>query len=69
MHTIEPDARSNSLPQVAWGALVLIWGTTWLGVRIGLDDLPPLTFAGIRFLVASVVLFAVLWVRGTRLPR
>ncbi len=77
MHTIEPDAHSNSLPlplplplpQVAWSALVLIWGTTWLGVRIGLDDLPPLTFAGIRFLVASVVLFAVLWVRGTRLPR
>ncbi len=69
MHTIESNAPSNSLPQVAWGALVLIWGSTWLGVRIGLDDLPPLTFAGIRFLVASVVLFAVLWVRGTRLPR
>ncbi len=36
MHTIEHNAPSNSLPQVAWGALVLICGSTWLGVRIGL---------------------------------
>ncbi len=69
MHTIEPDARSSSLPQVAWAALVLIWGSTWLGVRIGLNDLPPLTFAGIRFLVASVVLLILLRLRCARLPR
>ncbi len=66
MHTI---VSRISLPQIAWLALALIWGSTWLAVRIGLETLPPLTFAGLRFLIASVVLLTVMAIRGTRLPR
>jgi drug/metabolite transporter (DMT)-like permease len=35
--------------------LCLIWGSTWLVIRTGLDDLPPLSSAGIRFAVAALV--------------
>lgn len=35
-----------------------VWGTTWLVIRVGLRDLPPLTGAGIRFIVAGLVMAA-----------
>lgn len=46
---------------VLWGAvaiLVLIWGTTWAAIRIGLRGVPPFTGAAMRFAVSSAVLFA-----------
>jgi drug/metabolite transporter (DMT)-like permease len=52
-----------------WIFLSIIWGLTWLAIRIGLDDLPPVTFAGIRFLIAAVVLWLALLAKKTRLPR
>jgi putative membrane protein PagO len=39
--------------------LCLIWGTTWLVIKIGLDDLPPFLAASLRFVIASSLLFAV----------
>jgi drug/metabolite transporter (DMT)-like permease len=58
-----------TLPGVVWLFLAFLWGTTWLVVRVGLQDLPPFTFAGIRFLVAAAVLTAVALARRTELPR
>ena len=58
-----------TLPGVVWLFLAFLWGTTWLVVRVGLQDLPPFTFAGIRFLVAAAVLTAVALARRTKLPR
>lgn len=50
--------------------LCAIWGSTWLFIKVGLRDLPPLTFAGIRFVIAASVLFAANVVRGVPLaPR
>jgi drug/metabolite transporter (DMT)-like permease len=40
----------------AYAICCLAWGSTWLAIRIGLDDLPPLLFAGMRMLVAWAVL-------------
>jgi drug/metabolite transporter (DMT)-like permease len=34
----------------------MVWGLTWLAVRLGLNDLPPMTFAGLRFLLAATIL-------------
>lgn len=53
----------------SWILLAVIWGSTWLFVRLGLRDLPPFTFAGLRFVLAGVVLFAWLAARHGRLPR
>jgi drug/metabolite transporter (DMT)-like permease len=55
--------------RLVWLVLCLIWGSTWLFIKIGLTDLPPLTFAGIRFVIASTILFAIIWLRRLRLPR
>src|ERR1051325_4958984 len=56
-------------PRIVWLILCGIWGSTWLFIKLGLNDLPPLTFAGIRFLLASIILSAMILARGVRWPR
>ena len=55
--------------RVVWLILCGIWGSTWLFIKLGLTVLPPLTFAGIRFLFASLILLALILARGVRWPR
>lgn len=50
-------------PVLIWLLLSLIWGTTWLGIKLGLEGLPPFTFAALRFLVAVVPLLILLLLR------
>jgi drug/metabolite transporter (DMT)-like permease len=49
-----------------YGLLVLIWSSTWVSIKIGLEDCPPLLGAGIRFAFAGVVLLAI--TAATRRP-
>ena len=60
---------SPSLKVVVWLLLCLIWGTTWLTIKIGLQDLPPIGFAASRFVLAVVVLALVVRARNIPLPR
>lgn len=53
---------------VAFAALCAIWGSTWLAIKVGLRDLPPISFAGIRFALAALILYAIVVARGLRLP-
>lgn len=39
-----------------WLLLCVIWGTTWIFIKIGLEDLPPITFAAARFVLAVIVM-------------
>jgi drug/metabolite transporter (DMT)-like permease len=55
--------------RLVWLILCGIWGSTWLFIKLGLEDLPPLTFAGIRFLIASTILFSLIAARRLSLPR
>jgi drug/metabolite transporter (DMT)-like permease len=55
-------------PRLVWLLLCGIWGSTWLFIKLGLEDLPPLTFAGIRFVIATVIVFALIAIRGIPLP-
>lgn len=48
-------------------ALVLIWGTTWAAIRVGLQGIPPLTGVALRFAIAGAVLLALLPVFRVRL--
>ena len=41
------------------GLLCLIWGSTWFVIQAGLEDLPPLTSAGVRFAIAALVMAGV----------
>lgn len=43
--------------------LVLVWGSTWLAVKIGLETAPPFWFATIRFIIAFVVLGVIILIR------
>ena len=54
--------------RLVWLILCGIWGSTWLFIKLGLEDLPPLTFAGIRFVIACLLLFAFIRFRGVKLP-
>lgn len=59
-----PGAAS---PAAVWVALVVVyvvWGSTYLAIRIMVEDMPPLLAAGARFLAAGLVLAALLAVRG-----
>lgn len=56
-------------PLLVWLLLSTIWGSTWLFIKVGLADLPPFTFAGIRFAVAVLPLLIYLAVARTPLPR
>lgn len=55
--------------RLVWLILCFIWGSTWLFIKLGLENLPPLTFAGIRFVIACTILFAVIRFRRIQLPR
>jgi drug/metabolite transporter (DMT)-like permease len=51
---------------LAWLVCCLIWGTTWFFIKIGLEDLPPLSFASFRFVVAIALILPML--AALRLP-
>ena len=55
--------------RIVWLILCLIWGSTWLFIKLGLADLPPITFAGIRFVIAFLILASLVVARRARWPR
>jgi drug/metabolite transporter (DMT)-like permease len=67
--TSPPEKVSPRVASLVWLILCAIWGSTWLAIKLGLRDLPPITFAGIRFALAGAVLFAIIWLTGASLPR
>ncbi|GAB3917809.1 EamA family transporter [Larkinella terrae] len=48
---------TNQKAYLALGVVCLVWGTTYLGMRIGVQTFPPLLFSGIRHTVAGLSLF------------
>jgi drug/metabolite transporter (DMT)-like permease len=53
---------------LALGTLYLVWGSTYLAMRVAIEGLPPLGMAGVRYGLAGVILLAVLRLRGSKLP-
>jgi drug/metabolite transporter (DMT)-like permease len=43
----------------AWITLCVVWSSTWLAIKIGLRDLPPVSFVAIRFVIAAAILLVV----------
>jgi len=46
----------NARVRLAWIACCVLWGSTWLFIKLGLRDLPPLRFAALRMTLAAAVL-------------
>jgi drug/metabolite transporter (DMT)-like permease len=63
-------SRDNYLRSayLAWISVCLIWGTTYLGIRVALETIPPALVGALRYIAAGVVLAIVLVARGERLP-
>lgn len=61
------DSRAKIV--AVWVILAFIWSTTWIFIKIGLDDLPPLAFAAARFIISVAILAIVVRLQGIQLPR
>ena len=53
---------------LAWAAVCVIWGTTYFGIKIALESIPPFLMGGLRYLIAGVILALILRVQGRALP-
>ncbi len=52
-----------------WLLLAVIWSTTWIFIKIGLDDIPPIAFAAARFLVSVSLLAILIRLQGIAMPK
>src|SRR6266508_5058723 len=57
-------APKRSRVIVAFAALYLIWGSTFLGIRFAIETIPPFLMAGARFLIAGVIMYVIAWSQG-----
>src|ERR1051326_6457197 len=61
------NSRDWRIP-IAWLTLCVIWSSTWLVIKVGLRNLPPISFVAIRFVIAVIALIAVSAGRFSLLP-
>jgi drug/metabolite transporter (DMT)-like permease len=64
-------ARQRLLVYLALAVLYLVWGSTYLGIAVAIETIPPFTMAALRFLAAGLALIAIVLVRrpaGLRMP-
>ena len=71
-HTIATPPRDQSSTRtwvpLSMLALYIIWGSTYLGIRVALQSYPPFLLAGIRFAIAGLLMFGYLRWRGAAMP-
>ncbi len=57
-------ASKRTLVIVAFAALYVIWGSTYLGIRFAIETIPPFLMAGARFVLAGLIMYAIAWSQG-----
>lgn len=57
------------LAYIAFGIVCVVWGTTYLAIRVAVETIPPLLLTGIRYLTAGLIMLAIVKLRGEKLPR
>lgn len=62
------SSRSSQIV-LALAIVYVVWGSTYLAIRVGVQALPPVLFAGIRFDIAGLLMLAFALSRGASLPR
>ena len=66
---MEPVAKAHTWKVlVAFAIIYFVWGSTFLAIRVGVREVPPFLLAGMRFLIAGVVLFLWMRLKGTPTP-
>src|SRR5438874_9574152 len=64
-----PQASTATTPLIlaAFAAVYILWGSTYLAIRIGVETIPPLMLAGLRHFTAGLLLYPILrWKTGVR---
>jgi len=68
----EPPGAGRPRPRaeivLAFAAVYVLWGSTYLAIRIGVETIPPFLMAGLRHLTAGALLYAWMRLRGTPRP-
>jgi drug/metabolite transporter (DMT)-like permease len=62
-------ARRRLLPWIALGVIYVVWGSTYFAIRVLVREIPPMAAAGVRFLVAGLVMAAIAAVADRAHPR
>jgi drug/metabolite transporter (DMT)-like permease len=60
--------REQKLAWLAWGTICVVWGTTYLAIRVALETVPVFLVAGLRWMTAGLVLAGFAAALGRRLP-
>ncbi|MEA2452330.1 MAG: hypothetical protein QOG04_1040 [Actinomycetota bacterium] len=66
---VQRDAEGNAPSWLVWVALwvvYIIWGSTYLAIRVSVETLPPLLAMGVRFLIAGLIVYTVLLIKRGR---
>ena len=63
-----PTPRQRRLAYLAWLTVCVVWGTTYLGIRVSLETMPPMVMGGLRWLIAGALLAGYIVARGEKLP-
>jgi len=60
-------ARTTTMVLMAFAAVYVVWGSTYLAIRIGIESFPPLILAGLRHITVGLFLYPILrWKTGIR---
>lgn len=62
------STASRTAIVIALTTIYLVWGSTYLAIRVAVETMPPFAMASVRFLIAGIALFVVLMLRGLPLP-
>src|SRR6266705_2919175 len=57
-------ASKKTLVIIAFAALYVIWGSTYLGIKFSIETIPPFLMAGARFVLAGMIMYAIAWSQG-----
>ncbi len=60
--------KTDTRGLIAWFNICIVWGTTYLAIRIGVEHIPPMLFAGIRWIIAGTGFILYLRLSGKSFP-
>ncbi len=68
MNTSSQAAPKRTLLIAAFATVYVVWGSTYLAIRVAVETLPPFLMAGARFIIAGVLMFGWLRLKGVAMP-
>ncbi len=60
--------HDRAIAYAAFATVCVVWGTTYLAIRVALETIPPMLMAGSRFTLAGLIMLAIAKLRGQAIP-